>query len=610
MKINHKTDVRIIALLLTAFLLFPLLVACKKGDGEVTTDPEITTEAPPVQEPVTLDIGAYTIIRESDSSDAYKECAKKLRTEIEARTGIKPGIDEDFVYPGHEITPTAKEILVGNTNRPETAKYLEGIRDKDFVITFENERVIIAGGSAEATMRAVEYFLENYVNSEKKDITVYTNRVDVVRHDYAVGAVTLNGVPLSGYALIYADGELLAKYAAENLAAALLDATGVSLSVASDKTEATANELLIGNTNRAESAAYSNVAIGAGEYLLSAEGGKIVMLGNGYMVGGGASALLWNGIMSGERGADVKVEITKSEAPEKFEFRTARSAILMIGDGMGRNHIEAAKLEGMSEFYADSLPNVGTCQTYSYSVKPLASASYTDSAAAATALATGYKTINGYIGIDHLRRTHQNVRELAYEKGAKTAVVTTDVITGATPAGFTAHCSSRSSTEEIQTQIDELIKLGQIDWCEGSVGNALTKNEQSALNLISADGSAFFMMLEEAYIDKNSHKNKYPEMVSAVKRYNDAIAYAIEFVLMHPDTVLIITADHETGGVTKASNGKYEFTKTTHTNTDVPLFAMGAGTEVLTDGVCNNVNIAKFIAAIFGDSNFGSQDVK
>ena len=118
------------------------------------------------------------------------------------------------------------------------------------------------------------------------------------------------------------------------------------------------------------------------------------------------------------------------------------------------------------------------------------------------------------------------------------------------------------------------------------------------------------MMLEEAYIDKNSHKNKYPEMVSAVKRYNDAIAYAIEFVLMHPDTVLIITADHETGGVTKASNGKYEFTKTTHTNTDVPLFAMGAGTEVLTDGVCNNVNIAKFIAAIFGDSNFGSQDVK
>ena len=94
-------------------------------------------------------------------------------------------------------------------------------------------------------------------------------------------------------------------------------------------------------------------------------------------------------------------------------------------------------------------------------------------------------------------------------------------------------------------------------------------------------------------------------MVSAVNRYNDAIAYVIEFVLMHPDTALIITADHETGGVRKLNDGRFIFTRTNHTNTDVPLFALGYGTEALTKEVNNNVNIAKFIAGIFGESNFG-----
>ena len=207
--------------------------------------------------------------------------------------------------------------------------------------------------------------------------------------------------------------------------------------------------------------------------------------------------------------------------------------------------------------------------------------------------------------MDHLKKARKNVRELACEKGARTAILTTDVITGATPAGFTAHCDSRKSTELIQSQIDELIKTGKIDFCEGSVGDSLTAKAKEALSLISADGSSFFMMLEEAYIDKNSHKNKYPEMISAVKRYNDAIAYVIEFVIMHPDTALVITADHETGGVFKLSNGSYTFTRTTHSSANVPIFTLGYGTEELTNGVCNNVNIAKFVARIFGESSFG-----
>lgn len=602
MRKTKTLSTKILALFIAALMLLPMLAACKKGDGDTTDAPESTQ---PPSEAVTLDISEYTIIRETDSSDGYKECIKALRKGIEERTGIKLDMTEDFVYDGHGIEPKAKEILVGLTNREESKKYLRELREKDFIVTYENDRVIIIGGNVESTKRAVQYFLDTFVHSDEKSVIVYTNRVDLVKHDYAVGAVTLNGVSLGDYKVIYAADDLLAKYAAENFAAAVLDLVGVRLDVDSDKAAETDRELLVGATNRSASAELAGVTCGKGEYLFSGNGGKIVMLGDGYMVGGGASALLWQHILAGENGKPADVTVAASETPAVFEFSTPRNAILMIGDGMGRNHIEAAKKEGMKVFWADTLPNVGTCKTYSYSVIPLGKAEYTDSAASATALSSGYKTINGYVGMDHLKRARKNVRELAYEKGAKTAVITTDVITGATPAGFTAHCGSRNSTALIQSQIDALVNEGKIDWCQGSVGNALTSKTKEALATISADGSSFFMMLEEAYIDKNSHNNKYPEMISAVNRYNDAIAYVIEFVLMHPDTVLMITADHETGGVIKLNDGSFRFTRTSHSNADVPLFTMGSGTETLTNGVCNNVNIAKFIASVFGESNFG-----
>ena len=605
-EMTKKANLKFFALLLAVLMLLPFVTACKPADDgtDTTTGEEVTTAPPP--EPVTLDLAEYIIVRESDYTDDYKSCVRALRTGIEERTGVKLDMTEDYVYPGKEITPTAKEIIIGNTNRPETAKYRKGLREKDFVVTFENDRVVILGGNAQSTMKAVEYFLDTFVDSESKNVTVYTHRVDVVRHDYAVGSVSINGVMLEEYRVVYAKDNLLAKYAAENFASALLEGCGVRLDVEPDTSEETKYEILIGTTNRKESLTFASTALGSNEYVMRASGSKIVLLGDGYMVGGGASVLLNEFILDvGVRGSNVSVTLLEDMSPASFVFKEAKNAIIMIGDGMGRNHIEAAKKEGMNVFFADTLPNVSTCMTYSYSVNPLGKAEFTDSAAAATALSSGYKTINGYVGMDHLKKVRKNVRELACEKGARTAVLTTDVITGATPAGFTAHCDSRKSTELIQSQIDELIRTGKIDFCEGSVGNSLTAKAKEALSLISADGSSFFMMLEEAYIDKNSHKNKYPEMISAVKRYNDAIAYVIEFVIMHPDTALIITADHETGGVFKLSNGSYTFTRTTHSNANVPIFTLGYGTEELTNGVCNNVNIAKFVARIFGETSFG-----
>ena len=125
----------------------------------------------------------------------------------------------------------------------------------------------------------------------------------------------------------------------------------------------------------------------------------------------------------------------------------------MIGDGMGFNHIKMAKNGGMKEFYAEQFPNKGEAVTRSMTVIN-GGDQWTDSAAAATALATGYKTINGKVGVDKNDNTLKNIRELADEKGAKTAVITTDVINGATPGGFLAHNAQRKVNNVNNPQIE------------------------------------------------------------------------------------------------------------------------------------------------------------
>ena len=80
----------------------------------------------------------------------------------------------------------------------------------------------------------------------------------------------------------------------------------------------------------------------------------------------------------------------------------------------------------------------------------------------------------------------------------------------------------------------------------------------------------------------------------------------MQFTLCHPDTALIVTADHETGGLLNKNTGNYVFTSTSHTNADVPVYAIGGGTGVFKDKKVDNTDIAKFIGEIFGDKSIGN----
>jgi hypothetical protein len=267
----------------------------------------------------------------------------------------------------------------------------------------------------------------------------------------------------------------------------------------------------------------------------------------------------------------------------------------MIGDGMGQNHIDMAKKNGLEAFVAESLQSFSWCTTYSTSVE-LGKASYTDSAASGTALATGYKTLNNYVGVDENGNVLTNVREMAYASGAKTAILTTDVITGATPASFLCHNESRSATSALQSEINALINANMVDYCVGTNdADDLTNRTRDALAAVSGGDSTFFAMIEGAYIDKYSHSNAKSDVLHCVERFNDSIAYTIAFTVLHPETVLIITADHECGGLTE----KFSFTSTNHTNTNVPVFALGNTDSLITADTIDNTDIGSFIGQIF-----------
>lgn len=611
-----KNGMRLLSLILALILAACQLCAC---GGEPVPTPETTTAeatsepaAPAVEDIVIGEDGqcSYTVIRpeKADSSSATVQRAIELRALLsEKLDGATVTISDDWTHETLKpLLPEDREILVGAVARSETAAARARIREMDFIITSANGRIVITGGCEEATDRAVKYFIDNYVSPSKGRIALPGNIDVIVRYDYKVNDPTVGGEPLSSFRVIYPAGaeknDVLTYYSALCFSEALGSLTGIQPGVFEDSEPETEFELLIGKTNRSASAAAAAVLGDAeGKYILGADKGKVVLLGNGYFSGSAAGAFIADCL---EKNLPVPaLALAQPTAPAE---REARSAILLIGDGMGRNHIESAYAEGIIDKFGGDLLKWTWCTTYSYSVTA-GSASYTDSAAAGTALACGVKTVNGYIAKDRTGKDKKSIRDIALAAGARVSILTTDVITGATPAVFLAHNLSRKATEEIQSDIDALIANRQIDFCEGSAGDKLLDKTKESLKLISANGGSFFTMIEEAYTDKGAHNNEFATVFKAVKRINNVANYAIAFTAVHPDTVLLITADHETGGITLGSNGKYGFTVTSHTNSDVPVYGMGPGVdEFLSKDKVDNTDISKFIAKIYTSDKWGN----
>jgi len=296
------------------------------------------------------------------------------------------------------------------------------------------------------------------------------------------------------------------------------------------------------------------------------------------------------------------------------QYKEYKNVILFIGDGMGENHLEAAKAADPAPLVMETMPVRGQSKTNSWPGFIL-----TDSAAGATALACGIRVIDSQIAVfalDPLRwiATPVTLAELAIERGKLAGVVTTDSTSGATPACFSAHSASRDNEKEISegqmaskltliwgagsASVTEVgVKAGgfgslittkaQMDaLAEGSrsfaqfegLGNvpvpagspSLAEMTVRAIDLLDDDPDGFFLMVEAAHIDKYSHGGDLPNAIKHVRTLDEAVAAALAYADAHPDTLVLVTADHETGGL-KLKNGAHAYTTGEHTPVNVPV---------------------------------------
>ena len=326
-----------------------------------------------------------------------------------------------------------------------------------------------------------------------------------------------------------------------------------------------------------------------------------------------------------------------------------KNVILMIGDGMGVSQMYAGLTANKGSLDIERCTHTGFSKTYS------ADSYVTDSGAGGTAIACGVKTNNGAIGVDVNGKPVKSMLEYAAEKGLSTGIVVSCDATHATPASFIAHRANRNMEEEIaldylETDFTVFIGGGRKRFEERSDninlseklkakgyqvtytldeakkvksgklmgfvadkhpaaypkrGELLPEGVATALNILKRNDKGFFLMVEGSQIDWACHDNDQKALENEMLDFDRSIKVAFDFAAKNPGTLVVITADHETGGVAlnRGNMAKGEFTAafTTkgHTGVMVPIFAFGTGAEKFT-GIQQNTDFLAKILELYG----------
>jgi alkaline phosphatase len=343
-------------------------------------------------------------------------------------------------------------------------------------------------------------------------------------------------------------------------------------------------------------------------------------------------------------------EVVKIRRVDDKISKKPKNVIFLIGDGMGLTQLTAGYFANGEKLNMMAFSNVGFSTTSS------ADNLITDSAAAGTALSTGQKTKNGAIGVDVNLQPIENIREKLEKKGLATGVVSTSAITHATPAAFIAHQSARSSYEGIaadflKTNVDVFIGGGYKHFTEREDGvnlipqleakgyqvltdmdkisqvrsgklaglTAAEHNPQmtqgrgdmlpvatrTAMQILSNDKDGFFLMVEGSQIDWGGHQHDTRYIVTEVLDFDKAVGEALKFAINNKETLVIVTADHETGGMGIVSGNLEKkvleggYTTADHSPVMVPVMAFGPGSELFR-GFYDNTDIPKKIMQALG----------
>ena len=333
----------------------------------------------------------------------------------------------------------------------------------------------------------------------------------------------------------------------------------------------------------------------------------------------------------------IGAETNAAETLEQNPNIKAKNIILFIGDGMGPNQVALARFSVGGANHRLSFENFPvTGIVLNHSAQNL----YTDSAASATTWAAGVKTKNGYLSVDSDNKFLPTIPELLSTKGYLTGLVATSSITHATPAAFYAHINSRSKHKKIAEMLvesDIAIALGggseffKMPLSNEAIhiinnGDSLDENNlieySRVLGLFGEDGldrrlspptqlkmtvtaldfldsktlncPGFFLMSEGSQIDWAGHDNNVKYMLAEFADFDDSIAAAIEFAKQDKETLILVTADHATGGLVlqkpRGSSIRAQWTTTSHDLSSINIYAYGPGAEKFS-GVMDNTEI-------------------
>jgi alkaline phosphatase len=341
---------------------------------------------------------------------------------------------------------------------------------------------------------------------------------------------------------------------------------------------------------------------------------------------------------------------------------SVKNVIFCIGDGMGVGQVCLARMKGAGvngKLYLERLPVTGLIRTHA--VDKLV----TDSAAAGTALATGFKTNNGMICVSPEGKKYLTILEAAKETGMATGLVVTSTISHATPACFGAHVQSRKSEAKIAedllaNKINVMLGGGRGYFLPKSDPNSkredqrdliseakaagysyiqgeeelksacgpfllglfqreglltkgpepsLAKLTEKAIEVLSKDKKGFFLMVEGSQIDWACHSNDPKSTVRQVLLFDEAVKAVMDFALKDRQTLVVVTADHETGGLVvyggdlQCEKLDVNWATKGHSGMPVPIYAFGPGAEVFT-GVYDNTEVSKKIAELLNIKSF------
>ena len=318
-----------------------------------------------------------------------------------------------------------------------------------------------------------------------------------------------------------------------------------------------------------------------------------------------------------------------------------KNVIFMIGDGMGLAQLYSGMVASQTPLALEEFPFIGISKTCS------ADNIITDSAAGGTALACGQKTDNGMVGVaPDGSPVYSTLRVLA-QSGWATGVVATSSITDATPASFVAHQLHRSKHYDIAADfvtyspdifvgggrkyfderrdgrqllnelsdngyaiannLDELVQSksakivallapdGMPSMLEGR-GDMLPQATEKVIRALSENARGFFLMVEGSQIDWQAHGNKTDGVVAEVIDFDNAVRRALNFARADGNTLVVVTADHETGGMAITGGSipdnqvEVKFVSNGHTGIPVMVYAFGPGAEQFT-GFMQNTDI-------------------